>query len=502
MIQRGTHPMFRAGLIVAAAAYLLPAGPAPAQETHGEHRQTGPVPHVTEPPRTLLVGAGRTHESVASALAAAIRGDTIMVAPGVYDGRVLFDRKVTLLGSPGSVLRGDGTGTVVTMVGDSSEVRGFRIEGGGRSLDSDDASIKMVGCRACLAVDNELPAVMHGVYILESPDVTVRDNRITGDGALPAARRGNGIHVYNSTAPRIIGNRIRDTRDGIYFSFASGATVAGNIVTGTRYGLHYMYSDDNRFERNEFQANTAGAALMFSKRIEFRGNSFTQHLGLQAYGLLLQTVEDVHASENFFAGNRVGLHLDNVTAGVFRRNLITGNGVGVDLLASAENNVFTANEISANRLAVRQGSRKGTNRWSENGRGNFWASPEVFDLDGDGVGDRPFVVGDPFSVLAARRPALEPFIATPAARALSWAERSFPVFDIPRAVDPAPLARSPLRSPRLVGTVLAAPRTGPPRFALLALAAVGLLAVVTPLAWLRRTLGRNPSVRISGRGSR
>jgi nitrous oxidase accessory protein NosD len=44
---------------------------------------------------------------------------------------------------------------------------------------------------------------------------------------------------------------------------------------------------------------------------------------------------------------------------------------------------------------------------------------------------------------------LELFAGTPAAAALSWAERAFPMFDLPRVVDPSPLARPPQDAPRL-----------------------------------------------------
>jgi hypothetical protein len=64
----------------------------------------------------------------------------------------------------------------------------------------------------------------------------------------------------------------------------------------------------------------------------------------------------------------------------------------------------------------------------------------VFDLDRDGIGDRPYRAGDPFLALAASRPALEVYGGTLAAHALSWAEEAFPVFGVPRVVDSAPLA--------------------------------------------------------------
>jgi nitrous oxidase accessory protein len=113
------------------------------------------------------------------------------------------------------------------------------------------------------------------------------------------------------------------------------------------------------------------------------------------------------------------------------------------MIPSAENNTFVENVIAQNRVPVRIAGGAGANRWAVNGRGNYWGDRSIFDLDGDGVGDRPYRVGDTFSSLAALRPVLEAFAGTPAAWALSWAEQAFPVFDLPRAEDPAPLIRPP-----------------------------------------------------------
>jgi nitrous oxidase accessory protein len=201
-----------------------------------------------------------------------------------------------------------------------------------------------------------------------------------------------------------------------------------------------MYSDDNRFEDNAFTENAAGAAVMFSKRIILRHNLFARHVGYRAYGLLLQTGEDMLVEENRFEGNLVGLFLDGSLRNTFRDNQIAGNGIGIDLLASAEQNTFTGNRFRDNRTPVRKVLGTGENRWALDGRGNDWGDPAVYDLDRNGIGDRPYRAGDPFLTLAAARPALELYGGTLAARALSWAEEAFPVFDVPRVVDSAPLA--------------------------------------------------------------
>ena len=400
--------------------------------------QAGP----TQGTAASRVGGGDAR-ALAAAIATGGRADTVQVGAGRYRGQLVIDRPLVLLGEPGAILDGDRAGTVVTIRADSVVIAGFTIERSGRSLDRDEAAVKLERCIGCRVERNTIRDPLHGIYLLESHGVVVAENRLTGAADLVESSRGNGIHLFNSTGNRLVSNVIRGTRDGIYFSFASGNSVSRNDVAGVRYGLHYMYSDDNRFERNTFTRNAAGAAIMFSKRILFRENVFARHIGYRAYGILLQTAEGVLAEGNRIEGNLTGLFLDGAVADTFRGNVIRGNGVGIDVLASAEGNTFTRNVIADNRIAVRKVLGTSDNRWHDGGAGNYWGDPKVFDLDGDSIGDRPYRVGDTFTGLAAARPALELFAGTPAARALAWAEEAFPVFDVPRVEDARPLAHLP-----------------------------------------------------------
>jgi nitrous oxidase accessory protein len=366
---------------------------------------------------------------------------------GHYRERLVLDQPIVLLGEAGAIIDGGRGGTVITITADGVTVDGLALRSSGRSLERDEAVVKVIRARGVRVTNNLIDDPLHGVYLLEAHEVEIAGNRITGAPDLVESARGNGVHLYNSTGNRLVANVVRGTRDGIYFSFASGNTVTGNDVAQVRYGLHYMYSDDNTFERNLFTRNAAGAAIMFSKRIVFRENVFAEHVGYRAYGILLQTTEQVLAERNRIEGNLTGLFLDGATGDTFRDNVIAGNGVGIDLLASAEGNTFTGNVIADNRISVRKVLGTSENRWSADGRGNFWGDPSVFDLDGDGIGDRPYRVGDAYATLAAARPALDLFTGTLAARALAWADEAFPVFAMPRVEDPHPLARRPAVGP-------------------------------------------------------
>lgn len=391
--------------------------------------------------RRLEVGPNRAFATLADAIAVAAPGDTIWLAPGRHVGPVTVRQaRLVVTGPRSAVVDGRHQGTVITIAADSVTLDGLTVRASGRAMDHDEAAVKLERCFGCVVRGVTVRDPLHGIYLLESHSVTIEANDIEGAAELTESARGNGIHLFNSSGNQLLRNRVRATRDGIYFSFATDNVVAENEVSRARYGLHYMYSDDNRFERNTFTENAAGAAIMFSKRITLRRNTFSRHNGYRAYGLLLQTGEEILAEDNRFEGNLTGLFLDGSVQNTFRRNLILGNGIGIDLLASAEHNTFTENVFRHNRTAVRKVLGTGENNWTDKGRGNDWGDPAVFDLDRDGIGDRPYRAGDPFQTLAASRPALEVYSGTLAALALAWAEEAFPVFAVPRVIDSAPIA--------------------------------------------------------------
>ena len=410
-----------------------------------------------------LLLLGTTQNPLQSRIDQAQPGDTIRVAAGIYRGQLRIERRVVLVGQPGAVIDAGRRGSAVVMAADSAQLKGLTVRNSGRSLDNDDAAVRLEGCDYCVVSGVTVDRSLHGIYLLESHMVRVAHNTVLGDTALAEGRRGNGIHLFNSVGTEVIGNRIRFARDGIYFASANQTLVEQNEVSHVRYGLHYMYSHDNVFRRNSFRRNAAGAAIMVSQRIRLEENIFAEHIGYRAYGLLLQTAEDITVERNRIEGNLTGLFIDASVRNTFRANVIAGNGIGIDLLASSEQNDFTENAIFENRLSVRKVLGAGENEWAVAGRGNYWGTPDVFDLDGDGRGERAHRVGDAFSALASRRPVLDIFSGTLAAAAFNWAEEAFPVFGVARVEDPAPLSELPVgvrreRAPQrgLVFPILAA----------------------------------------------
>lgn len=387
--------------------------------------------------RTLQVSSA---QSIREAVARAAPGDTIQVQPGVYHGNITLDRQVVLEGVGKPIIRGDGKGSVVTVLASGCVIRGFIVEHSGTMLVDEDSGI-LLKSDGNLVAGNELRDVLFGVYFYQAGGNTVADNVLRGRAWLESGERGSGIHIWNSSANRILRNTISEMRDGMYLQNAYQSYISGNRVHHLRYGLHYMFSDGNKFEDNDFFNNVAGAAIMYSRDIEFRRNSFVRNRGFSSFGILFQDSHNCVAEDNTISDNAVGIFMETLTQTVFRRNTIAGNDIAIQAFSSAERDTFTRNNFVHNLSPFQLIGKVTDIRWSEGGAGNYWSAYDGYDLNADGIGDVPFKIQNLFERLEANYPRLRVYLFSPASQALAASERSFPVLEGPLTADPAPLMR-------------------------------------------------------------
>jgi nitrous oxidase accessory protein len=412
----------------------------------------------------LCVRAETAGDKLRADIAAAAPGATLHLAPGIYDAPFVIEKPLRLLGAPGAVFRGNGAGHVIAIRAPDVEVAGFVIRGSGRNLSDDCAAIHTTGARSFIH-DNRFFDILHGVYVRKANDCRIVNNVILGDGATNDAitdpviaglkaseaaggelcavesvqdRRGNGIHLWNSSGHTIEGNTIRGTRDGIYFSFAEKTTVRRNTITRVRYGLHYMYSDDNVFEENEFTENAAGAALMSSERIILRSNRFVANRSHRAYGLLLQTVEHTHIEDNVIEGNTLGLYMENGNNNTVRGNRIAGNYIGLRVSDSTAGSLFFGNTFAGNIHPVETSGANTANTWAVGGRGNRWEGALQLDLNRDGTADVAHREPDLFGGWRRTFPAIGLLSASPGERLLRFIHSRLALPGVSGVTDPKP----------------------------------------------------------------
>lgn len=378
-------------------------------------------------------------------LDAARPGDTIRVGPGVYEGNLQLATRLSFIGEGGPVIRGTGTGSVVTVTADSCLIRGVIIEHCGGMLVDEDAGILVKSSRNRIE-ECQLRDILFGIYFMKAEFNEVLGTRITGRREREVGERGSGIHIWNSRSNRFIGNVICDARDGFYIQNAGQTYIRDNEVYNLRYGLHYMYADSNVFLHNSFHDNVAGAAIMYSHGIVMRHNIFMHNRGFASFGILFQDCHDLTADSNIIADNVVGMFFEASTRNAFRSNLIARNDVALEIFQNSDGNVFTRNAFIDNLSPIQIIGKRTGGRWSENGAGNYWSGYDGYDLDGDRVGDVPMKIQDVFQYVIARNQNLRLYLYSPAAQALGAATKAFPIFAVNQESDPFPLMDAPRMS--------------------------------------------------------
>ncbi|WP_052947797.1 nitrous oxide reductase family maturation protein NosD [Aneurinibacillus tyrosinisolvens] len=315
----------------------------------------------------------------------------LTLASQVYNGNVVITKPLTIKGTGQTTIRGDGGGNVITVKAPNVRLENIAVENSSfsRSSAEEYAAIKLMADHTTVK-NVRTSHSYHGISMKSSSNNVIDSVKITGIGDGEIAGQGNGIQLIHSQGNLLINNVISQTRDGIYFYYADQNKVENNQISGTRYGLHYMYSNDNTFSHNRFTKNTGGAALMVSKRIRLVGNEISFHQGTQAFGLLLQECEEVQVENNRFIQNQRGLYIDNAQHNRIAGNRFEHNQVGIELWASASEQVFTENHFFKNTAPVIATGVQASNKWSENRKGNDWGSDmPLLDLNQDGIGDNP-----------------------------------------------------------------------------------------------------------------
>jgi nitrous oxidase accessory protein len=370
---------------------------------------------------------------------AATAGSVLEIGPGTYEGDLVIDRPLQLVGRGRPRLLGSGHGSVVRVRANDVRVEGFDIDGReGGDITRDSSGIHVAARRAVIR-DCRITRSLFGIYLREADGATVERTTIDGILGRDPGDQGSGIHLWNTVGFTLRDNRVRHSRDGFYLQSSSKGRVAHNLATDVRYGLHYMFSDDNTFEDNTFERSAAGAALMYSKRLIFRRNRFVHNRGFASVGLLMQSCDDVLAEDNLIADNARGVFIEGTHNDVFRRNRIADSDVALVIYDSVVACRFEGNSFVGNLSPLQLVGRRTDTVFS----GNYWSEDTTPDLDGDGVRDRPYRLSNVFDHLRGNMTAADLFAQGLAAEVLAQAERTFPVLEPISVVDSRSLARPP-----------------------------------------------------------
>lgn len=388
------------------------------------------------PADTLTVAPDGTHRTIGAAVSAAHAHDVVIVEAGVYrEATIVVSKPLVIEGRPGAIVDGEDARELIRIRADSVTIRGLVLRNVGTSYVDDRAAINVTDARDCIIEGNRIDNAFFGIYLANSGWCRIERNVLRGGGGRETAA-GNGIHLWYSKEVVILGNDVRGHRDGIYFEFVEDSRVEGNVSEqNLRYGLHFMFSDRCAYRLNTFRANHAGIAIMYTKNVVMEKNLFEDNRGPAAFGILLKDITDSRIEANTFARNTVGIMAEGMNRTAVERNVFSGNGWAVRLMANSEDNVFRRNEFSGNAFDVATNSRQSFSTFTE----NWWDRYRGYDLDRDGYGDVPFRPVRLFSLIVERNSPAIVLLRSLFVTLLDLAEAVAPVITPETLVDDRPL---------------------------------------------------------------
>lgn len=355
----------------------------------------------------------------------AMPGARIKLPAGTYQGPVTISKAITLEGDGRVIVDAGGRGTVITINADNVTLRGLTLRGSGDSHDKIDGGVMAVGDNM-LIENNVIENVLFGISLHNSHNSIVRNNRIRsrpGD----SADRGDGLRLWNSSRNLIQGNDISQVRD-LTVSNSPRNRFIGNRVTYSRRGLNFLFANRSVVEGNRFEHNSTGVVALNSEGLIIRGNHISHAMDASGAGIaiketsaaLIEGNEIIHCAHGIMADSPT----NPMTRVVFINNLIAHNITGIYFYGVKGSHIAIGNTFRSNLWPVSivgDGDPLNDTWW-----GNYWDDYEGFDLNNDGIGDRPHEVYAWADRIWIETPAAKFFRNTPVLELLDFLERLAP----------------------------------------------------------------------------
>lgn len=190
--------------------------------------------------------------SLADSIDAIADANVLRLAPGRYEGPVVIDRPIELVGEPGAVIVAPTDQPALVIESDDVTIRDVAIEGGSSGvhvIDSVNVELDDIDVSG---------AQWHG-FLVDNSNVTVEHCHVSG----LLEQLSQGFEIRNSIgrpASRVEGCVIEGPVNEGIVAHVSQVTFVDNVVTGsTGLGLNITEMSDGRMEHNTV-SNAAGAA--------------------------------------------------------------------------------------------------------------------------------------------------------------------------------------------------------------------------------------------------
>jgi len=319
-------------------------------------------------------------------------GSILTLNPGIYEGNIVIDKPLTIVGKDrGVVIKGNGSGSVVKIKSSYVTLKNLRITHSGDRHDTLDAAISIEEAKHCEINSLTIDDTLFGIDTQMMHNSKIVNNYITSKD-LPVGLRGDGIRLWYSNDNIIKNNHLHRSRDMVVW-YSHNNHIISNRAEHCRYSLHFMHSGKNFVRDNSYEFNSVGMFLMYSKDSIVTGNTIKSSLGATGMGIGLKDVSNVTLENNTVIYNAKGMYIDRSpydpgSKNYIAKNKIFYNSEAIHFHSLSQNNHITGNIFKGNIEDVINDSidvKTHNNLFLA----NYYDRYEGFDRNRDNIGDSP-----------------------------------------------------------------------------------------------------------------
>lgn len=318
---------------------------------------------------------------------------TLKLPRGVHQGPIHIKTEgVTIEGTLGAVIAGNGSGSVVVIEASNVTVIGLTIKGSGLSYTQADAGIGLRSVDNVKLINNTLEDCLFGIDVHSGNNILISGNSIASKN-LEIGLRGDAIRLWSVTNSQVINNKWSFSRDVVAW-YSKKIAFKKNQGSDSRYSIHSMYSQHLTIQNNKFMRNQVGIFLMYGSDFLITNNIIERAQGATGMGIGLKESSNIIAQNNTINYSAIGVLIDNSpfqqgSKNWFLGNTLAFNGKGVLLSNDLSGGEFKKNVFIGNLIDVDTDNRTGSRSiWDK----NYWDKYVGFDQDQNKIGDKPFIL--------------------------------------------------------------------------------------------------------------
>jgi len=318
---------------------------------------------------------------------------TLKLPKGFFQGPIHIKTVgITIEGVTGTVITGNGKGSVIVVEAPDVTIKGLTITGSGLSYTQADAGIGLRSVDNVKLLNNILADCLFGIDVYSGTNILISGNSLSSKN-LEMGLRGDAIRLWSVSNSHVLNNKWSYSRDVVAW-YSKKIVFKNNQGSDSRYSIHSMYSKGITIQNNTFKRNQVGIFLMYGSDFVITNNTIERALGAAGMGIGLKESSNIIAQNNTINYSSIGVLIDNSPFNSGSRNWFLGNTLafnskGVLLSNDQKGGEFKKNVFIGNLIDVDTDNRRGSNSiWEK----NYWDKYLGFDEDKNKIGDKPYIL--------------------------------------------------------------------------------------------------------------